>query len=149
MTLTKIQSNTSWRHQAATRHDEQGQDLREGLRCSPPVLYRAPDGSVTINANPGDESLTVLRLAVSSGSMSPPIPAPFELPALIRLMGSEANVDYRGEVTGLGLDYEAVARALHELCRDHSVNASFHLERPNVAELLGTRRTGARPESEL
>jgi hypothetical protein len=119
------------------------------LKCRPPVLYRAPDGSVTINASPADEMLTVLRVVVASGSMSPPIPAPFELPGLIRLLGSDAGVSLGGEVTGLGLDYGAVVRALYHLCRDQSVDAQFVLEQPNVAELLGPPRPTGRPESEL
>ncbi|MGB2988187.1 MAG: flagellar basal body P-ring protein FlgI [Phycisphaerae bacterium] len=119
------------------------------LECTPPVLYRAPDGSLTINANPGDEAMTVLRVVPASGSMSPMLSAPFELPALIRLMGSEAAVEFDGEVVGLGLNYDAVVRTLYHLCRDQSVNASFILEQPNVAELFGPPRPAGRPESEL
>ncbi len=119
------------------------------LQCSPPVLYRAPDGSVTINAAPGDEKLTVLRSVVSSGSVSPSIPAPRALPPLIRLLGNEAGVAPGGATTGLGLDYGAVVRALYYLCQDHAVNAKFILEQPNAAELFGPAQLAGRPESEL
>jgi hypothetical protein len=120
-----------------------------GFRCSPPVLYRAPDGSFTINAAPGDAALTVLRVVPASGSMSPPVPAPVELPALIRLMGSDAGVGPGGKVVGLGLDYGAVVRALYHLCRDESVNSRFILEQPNAAEMFGPPRPTGRPESEI
>jgi flagellar basal body P-ring protein FlgI len=122
-----------------------GQDLR----CMPPVFYRAPDGSLTINADPGQEMLTIVRVAVSSGSVSAPIPAPTDLPSLVALMGRDADVGPDGEVLGLGLDYGAVARALYHLCEDGSVNATFRLEQPNVAELMGPPRRAGRPESEL
>ena len=121
----------------------------DDLRCSPPVLYRAPDGSVTINANAGEEALTVLRSVVASGSTSGPIPASFELRSLIRLLGNDAGVASSGEAVGLGLDYGAVVRALYYLCQDHAVNAKFILEQPNAAELFGPARAAGRPESEL
>jgi hypothetical protein len=119
------------------------------VRCEPPIFYVAPDGSVTINAQSGDESLTLLRRAVSTGATSPAIPAPLDLTALIKLMGSAAEVSRDDEVLGLGLDYGAVVRALYHLCNDRSVNAKFILEQPNAAELFGPPRPMGRPESEL
>ena len=132
------------------RHDSQrialfGQDLR----CTPPIFYRAPDGSLIVTAQEGDESLTVIRVVVASGSMSPPTSAPLGLAALIRLLGGDAEVRDDGEIVGLGLDYGATVRALHHLCTDRSINASFMLEQPNVAELFGPPRPIGRPESEL
>jgi flagellar basal body P-ring protein FlgI len=121
----------------------------DGLRCSPPVLYRAPDGSVTINANVGEEELIVLRAFTATRAMSPPIPAPFELRGLIALLGGDAAVDARGEAVGLGLDYGAVVRALYHLCQSQAVNARFILEQPNAAELFGPAKPEGRLESEL
>ena len=121
----------------------------EDLRCSPPVLYRAPDGSVTLTADPDQENLTVLRTVVATGSTSPPISAPFELPALIQLMGRDAAVTPAGTTLGLGLDYGAVVRAIYHLCRTRSLNAKVILEQPNAAELFGPSRPDGRPESEL
>jgi hypothetical protein len=119
------------------------------LACRPPVLYRAPDGSVTINAGEGADTLTILRVVPASGSMSPPVSTGHGVPELIRLMGSDAGVDLSREVIGLGLDYGAVARALYHLCRDRAINATFILEQPDSAELLGRPRPEGRPESEL
>jgi hypothetical protein len=119
------------------------------IRCSPPVLYRAPDGSVTINAGPEDEALTVLRTVVTSGTTSPPIAAPFEMEKLVKLLGGAPAMDTKGSATGLGLDYAAVARALYHLCESQAVNAKFVLEQPNVAELFGVGDAEGRAESEL
>ncbi len=121
----------------------------ETLRCSPPVLYLAPDGSVTISAEPGDKMLTVLRVVVASGSTSPPISAPTALPNLIELLGNEADVDADENVTGLGLGYGAVVRVLYHFCRGKVVNANFLLEQPRLGELVGPPRPQSRPESEL
>ena len=120
----------------------------QGLWCSPPVFYRSPDGSLTITAQADGTELTVMRRIPATGSVSPPIPASFDLSALIRLLGSEAEVDLDGRVTGLGLDYGAVVGALNHLCVRGFVNAEFILEQPNVAELFGPRPASGRPESE-
>ncbi|UCE60593.1 MAG: flagellar basal body P-ring protein FlgI [Phycisphaerales bacterium] len=119
------------------------------LKCIPPVFYRAPDGSLTITAESGDDMLTVLRVVAPSGTTSPPIPASFGLPELIKLLGNEAGVGLDGKVTGLGLDYGAVVRAMYALSKSRTLNTQFILEQPNVAELFGPPRRAGRPESEL
>ncbi len=119
------------------------------FRCAAPALYRSPDGSLTINAGTEDEELTVLRLVVATGAMSPPVSTSMELPELIELLGSDADVGADGEVLGFGVDYGGVARALYHLCQDGSINAKFTLEQPNAAELFGPTARPGRPESEL
>ena len=121
----------------------------EGLRVQPPVHYVAPDGSLTINAYPDDDRLTLMRVAVATGARSDPILVPLELEGLIRILGHDAEIDADGEALGLGLDYGAVVRAIYFLCRDGCINAKFMLEQPNAAELFGPARPESRPESEL
>jgi flagellar basal body P-ring protein FlgI len=117
--------------------------------CTPPTFYRAADGTLTITADPGDEGLTLLRIVLPSGATSPPILAPFDLPALIQLLGNNAGVDLDGRVSGLGLDYGAVVAALYNLSRKGSLDAKLILEQPSAAELFGPPRPPGRPESEL
>ncbi len=119
------------------------------LNLELPLLYRAVDGSVTISGNGSDGLLTILRTVVSTGTTSPPIRAPNNLAQLAILLGDDAGVDSDGEATGLGLDYGAVVRALHQLCEEKSIRARFVLEEPNVTELFGPSRETGRPESEL
>jgi hypothetical protein len=121
----------------------------KNLRCIPPLLYRAVDGSVTINAYDGDDSLTLMRTNTATGSTSPPIVAPLDLAALVRLMGGDVSIDLDGAVLGLGLDYSAVVAALYDLCQEGFTNAKFILEQPNVEELFGLPQQEGRPESEL
>jgi len=120
-----------------------------GLRCTPPILYRAPDGSVTISAKGNDEELTILRVVVSSGSSSPPIPGPFELPELIALLGGDPDIGPTGQIIGVGLDYASIVRVLYFLTEAKAINAAFVLEEPNMADLFGPPRLEGRPESEL
>ncbi len=121
----------------------------EDLHCVPPLLYRAPDGSVMINAENGDSTLTLLRTVVASGTVSPSIHASLALPELVRLLGGNADIDADGHASGLGLDYGAVVRALHNLCEARAVNAAFVLEQPNAAEMFPPTRAAGRPESEF
>jgi flagellar basal body P-ring protein FlgI len=120
-----------------------------GLVSTPPALYRSPDGSLTLNARPGDEEFTVVRTVVSRDRSSPPLPVPFELVPLTKILGSDASVAANGDVLGLGLDYGAVVHLLYHLCQARVVNANFQMEEPNVADLLGPGTTQGRPESEL
>ncbi len=120
----------------------------EDIRCSTPIFYRADDGSLTITAQSGDKNLTILRTVVATGNVSPSIPASLRLPSLIQLMGRRAGVDLKENVTGLGLDYGAVAHAVYRLCKDNTINANFMLEQPNLAELFGPTPETGRPESE-
>ncbi len=119
----------------------------QSLECIPPLFYRAPDGGVTINANEGDGQLTLMRVS-PQGTVSPPIPGPTDLAALIRLLGSDAEM-VGDEVVGLGVDYAAIVRALYHLCEADCINADFILEQPNVLELFGPARPAGRAESEL
>ena len=92
--------------------------------------------------------MTILRTVVATGNVSPSIPASLRLPSLIQLMGRRAGVDLKENVTGLGLDYGAVAHAVYRLCKDNTINANFMLEQPNLAELFGPTPETGRPESE-
>lgn len=121
----------------------------DDLRLAPPVLYRSPEGAVTISAEPDATELSILRVVLSSGSTSPVLRSPLELSALIKLLGSPADVDLRGDITGLALDYGNVVRALYHLSADRAIDAAFLLEEPNASELFGPPRLESRPESEL
>jgi len=121
----------------------------DDLRCTPPVLYRSPDGSLTLNARAGDEEFTAIRTVIARNLSSPSLPAPFELPKLVTLLGNEAGIAPSQKVLGLGLDYGAVVHAIYHLCQIRAVDAQFVLEQPNAAELFGPGRPQGRPESEL
>lgn len=120
------------------------------LDVRPPLLYRAPDGSFTMTADANDRQVTLMRTVTATGRVSPPIPGPLSLASLLRMLGEDAGTDYDGEITGLGIGYVGVVRALDALCRDGSIPLPFQLEEPNAAELFGPAQLPAsRPESEL
>ncbi len=121
----------------------------KNLQCAPPVFYRSTDGSLTMTAEKNADSLTLLRRVNETGSVSPPVEAPFDLQPLIELLGNNADLDLQGRVTGLGLDYGAVVQAIYELCKSNGNQLQFILEQPNASELFGPTRPTGRPESEL
>ena len=119
------------------------------LKLSPPLFYSAPDGCVMLSADESDESIRVIRRARTSGRTSPMLEMPYDLQRFIALCGSHAGVDDDDELTGLGLDYGTLVRALHELSNDKCINARFVMEQPNMAEIFGPTKPTGRPESDL
>lgn len=118
------------------------------LTGSAPALYRAPDGSIVLNARDGDADFTVMRTVVSRELSSPPMQVPFNVVKLVKILGSDAGVTTGGDVLGLGLDYGAVVHLLYTLCENKVVNAGFQMEEPNVLDLLGPGTPQGRPESD-
>jgi len=119
------------------------------LMVSPPVVYLAPDGSLTASARPGDEHLALIRTVVATGDASPAVPGPLRLPELIKLLGNDADVDYNGNVTGMSVKYGGVVRLLYHLCQNGAIDANFVLETANVLDLFGPLERKGRPESEI
>ena len=120
------------------------------LELRPPLLYRSPDGSFTMTADSDARTVTLMRTIVATGRVSPPIPGPLGLARLLRMLGEEPGANYEGDITGLGISYVGVVRALDALCRDGAIPLPFQLEEPNAAELFGPAPPPtARPESEL
>jgi hypothetical protein len=79
--------------------------------------------------------------------MSPQVRAEPDIYRLIELMGSEAGMN-GDEVTGLGLDYGSIVRALYHLCADGAIEAEFVLEQPLTESVLTSARAVGRRESE-
>jgi len=121
----------------------------DDMRVVPPVVYLSPDGGLTASAGPGSEHVSLIRTVVATGSASPPVPGPLRLPALIKLLGENADVDHEGRVIGMSVGYGAVVRLLNHLCQADAIDANFVLETANVLDLFGPLDRKGRPESEL
>ncbi|MGB0716090.1 MAG: flagellar basal body P-ring protein FlgI [Phycisphaerae bacterium] len=119
------------------------------LRLVPPLFYAAPDGCIMLSADQDDDAVRAVRRAKTSGRTSPELEMPVELDRFVSLCGNLAGMDLDEELTGLGLDYGTIVRALHELSLPKSVNARFVMEQPNLAEVFGPKRPTGRPESDL
>lgn len=118
------------------------------IQCVPPVFYRAPDGSITINAQTNDKRLTLVRKTTFGDRLSPPLAASFSVEELIGMLGDNPEVE-ADQVHGLALDYSSITRALHELCRAEAINARFMLQTHSVTEMFGPLTPTGRAESDL
>ena len=119
------------------------------VRCQPPVFYRDAEGMLTISADVGDTSLTLLRKTPYGNRVSPPLPGPLDVAELVAMLGDRPEVLDSGQVHGLAFDYSAVSHVLYELCRLRCVNAKFMMQSPSVTEMFGPLPPTGRPESEL
>ncbi len=116
------------------------------IRCIPPIFYRDPNGQLTIDADDDAQELTLIRKSPFSDRTSPPLPASFDVAALISMLGDSPRQDRHGDVHGLAMDYSSIVHVLYELCRTHSINAEFLLQRATVEEMFGPVPSGARRE---
>jgi flagellar basal body P-ring protein FlgI len=122
--------------------------LGSGIQFVPPVFYRHPDGLLTINAEPTDTQLTIIRQYPRSRRVGTPVQVGLEVEKVLALLGGDPRVDSAGQTTGLGVDYSTLVQMLSELCGSHSINAKFMLEQAGM-ELFGPIAEAGRPESEL
>jgi len=123
--------------------------LGRDVRCEPPLFYSDPGRSFILNAAADDDHLTVFRKLPRQGIISPPVPVDYELGTLLCLLGNEPGRDTNGQVVGLNIDYSSLVQTLHELGRNHAMNAAFILEQPTTLETFGPITQTGRPESEL
>lgn len=119
----------------------------DGLTLTPPVFYRSPEGSLTIDWPAGAEELRLIR-RTPVGAVSDSIAGPTDVAKLVEFLGNDVQVvDH--QVLGLGLDYGTIVRALYHLTQDRSIGAPLVLEHPNAAEEFGPVKKAGRKESEL
>jgi hypothetical protein len=119
------------------------------LSVIPPVFYVHPSGALTLSANEGADTLTLVRRTPYSGMVSGPIRVGLDVEQMVRLLGGEAGADDQGRVTGVGMDYGQVLEVVSRLSEDGAIAASFVLEEPGLAELTSPLRPEDRPESEF
>ncbi len=123
--------------------------LGSGLKCLPPIFYSSPNEMITINAPDEADELTIIRKTPFGNRTSPAIGCSLELSALITMLGDNPQLDSKGKVKGLAVDYSTITHALHALCQSGSVNAKFMLQRPSSIDMFGPIESSGRKESDL
>jgi hypothetical protein len=119
------------------------------LSVIPPVFYVHPSEALTLSADAGADSLTLVRRTPYSGLVSGPIRIGLDVEQMVRLLGGQAGVNDQNRVTGLGMDYAQVLEVVSRLCEDGAIAASFVLEEPTLIDLTSPLRPEDRPESEF
>lgn len=114
----------------------------------PPLLYAVPGQPITLSANPGETTITLVRKDVG-GSIIGPIEVPMAVVPLIKFLGNDLDTEPDGRLIGLGLDYSVVLDVISRLSEQKALNADLRWEEPSVEDLVGPLTPMGRPESEL
>jgi hypothetical protein len=115
----------------------------------PPLHYESPDGALSLYAGDGDREVKIIAKAPGGKLIAPPQSCPLELDTLLTRLGSERRVLPGAAVTGYGLPYSCVIRALKELCDSRAIPGDFQLESSDLTDVEGPLEEPGRPETEL
>ncbi|MBP7933191.1 MAG: flagellar basal body P-ring protein FlgI [Phycisphaerae bacterium] len=117
--------------------------------CRPPLLYSQQGKPITLSADEGDRSLTLIRKNASGGILIGPIQVPPDVPTLVRFLGQDLSRNFEGKVEGLGLDYAVILDLLYRLSEQGGLSADVRWEESSIEDLFGPVAPVGRPESEL
>ncbi len=132
----------------ATRHEYRRIALiGDHISARPPIFYTLPNNALTVDAEPNDEYLTLIRKSKFLGVSSPRIKSDLRLQKLIALLGSEPPRASNAIISGLGMGYSDIILLMSELCKTGGINASFMLEKPDQTFLPSLLSKPGRPET--
>jgi len=102
-----------------------------------PVFFTMPEELVTLNAEADDDHVAVWRKLPGRDRYSETFYVPFDVSALVRMLGERPERNLEGKVKGLGLTYGQLVSIMHRLCQERHIPASFVLQPdPVERELL-------------
>ncbi|MCE5326144.1 MAG: flagellar basal body P-ring protein FlgI [Planctomycetaceae bacterium] len=115
-----------------------------------PLFYDSPDHTVTINAKPDQNELSVFRKLPRSGEYSDILKVKPTVKELVLAMGSPPQRDADGNMRGLWLTYSQIVSVLYHLCKGSDINARFNLQTPSaLSKSLYQHAPGAgRPDTQ-
>ncbi len=115
----------------------------------PPLHYESSDGVLNLYAADGDREVKIIARSPGGRIIGAPQVCPLDLQTLLSRLGSERRALPDGTVTGYGLPYSCIVRALKELCAARAIPGEFQLESPEVTDIEGPLEEPGRPETEL
>lgn len=95
------------------------------LTCHKDVFVQSPDGMVMINAQPGQEFVSLIRRRPSRAGQLKPLNASFDLADIIGTLGFESVQTKDGGITGLEVPYSDVIVLVQQLATKDMVTAEF------------------------
>ena len=101
------------------------------LRCRGNVFFETPDGKITINAQPDNDELTIIRKMDQRGAFIT-IKSPLEVEELIRTLARPVrDKDDKKKSPQPGLTFSQIVGILYRLCegQENVISARFHLLR--------------------
>ncbi len=99
--------------------------------CADNLFVQSDDGTVTINAKPGDKFLSVSRKHPHRPRVLGPISAGYEVSSLIETLGELSEVNNRLKSRpGLAVSYAEIIPMLKKMCEIDAIPAQFIAEPP-------------------
>jgi len=119
------------------------------ISCRPPFFYLHPSRAVSVSAESGKDTVTLVRRS-PFGQVSEPFELPLDLGGMIRFMGDTAEPDKNtGKIRGLGLSYSQVLEVVQALSNSKATPARLEIQNATLADSLGSIKPLVRPESEI
>jgi hypothetical protein len=98
------------------------------MQCQTPLFYVHRDGLITLNAEPGASSISLVRRTPYRRLVSEPISVSRSVAELIRRLSCDPVRDADGQIEGVGLSYSQVVQTIQGLCEQGAINADFRIE---------------------
>jgi hypothetical protein len=95
------------------------------LVCRNSLFVESPDKMVVINAQPGQQAVSLLRQHPTRQGMIGPVPTSFNLADVARTLGGDPVLRKDGGLSGLGVSYSEVAVLMERLVDKGGVQAEF------------------------
>lgn len=96
------------------------------IQCSKNLFVQSDDGTITINALPGDKYVSVARKHPGRPRVVGPIQSSFDVGILLQTLGEMPEVNQKtGLRPGLAVSYSEIVPLLRKMCSQNAIEATF------------------------
>ena len=95
------------------------------IYCRKDIFAQSADGSITINAQAGQEYVSLIRKHPKRPNVIIQLKSSFELGEIIRKLCEEPTKETGNETVGLGVSYSDMIALLKQMCDNGAVEAQF------------------------
>ena len=96
------------------------------IYCKKDLFIQSDDGSITINAKPGDKFISVSRKHPQRHRVIGPLNAGFDISNLVQTLGELPEVKNRSrKLPGLAVSYAEILPILEKMCNNNAIPAQF------------------------
>lgn len=105
------------------------------IHCNDNIFIQSDDGTVTINAKPGDKFISVSRKHPGRPRVIGPLNSGFEVSNLIQALGEQPEIKKRATaLPGLSIPYAEILPVLEKMCRNNAIKAEFIAGSPSSVD---------------
>lgn len=105
------------------------------IYCKDNIFIQSDDGTITINAKPGDKFISISRKHPLRPRVIGPLSSGFEVSNLIQTLGEQPEIKKRVEaLPGLGISYAQILPILEKMCLNNAIEAGFIAGPPSTVD---------------